>query len=147
MKGNGNVAAGAIEKSSVPWDDNGSGFVRLVFGLGGVDLWAESSRGSALTPILEASEEEPRRKDETDSSRRAYRFSADSREAEAKNGEIQRKWSDRRRFLVLVTTDALHIGNRKRVIGRTFLVRVQVFYLWFSCLSRGQDFGVEVGVE
>lgn len=38
MKGNGNVAAIPIEKLSVPWDDNGSGFVRLVFGLGGVDL-------------------------------------------------------------------------------------------------------------
>jgi len=69
-EGNGNVAANTIEKSSVPWDGNGSGFARLVFGLGGVDLWAESSRGSALTPILEASEEEPRRKDETDSSRK-----------------------------------------------------------------------------
>jgi len=100
-----------------------------------------------LTPILEASEEEPRRKDETDSSRRAYRFSADSREAEAKNGEIQRGWSDRRRFLVLATTDALHNGIRKRTMGRTFLVGIQVFNLRFSCLSRGQDFGAKVGVE
>ena len=144
---NGNVAASTIEKSSVPWDGKGSGFVRLVFGLGVVDLWAESSRGSALTPTLEASEEEPRRKDETDSSRRAYRFSADPRGAEAKNGEIQREWSDRRRFLVLVATDALHIGNRKKKTGRTFLVRIQVLNLWFSCLSRGQDFGAKVDVE
>jgi hypothetical protein len=37
-----------------------------------------------LTPGLEASEEEARRKDETDCSRRAYRFSGDSREAKEK---------------------------------------------------------------
>jgi len=63
-------------ESGVPRGDNASGSLWTVFGLRGVGPSTESSRGSPLTPDLEASlvAEEPRRKDEMDSSGRAHRF-------------------------------------------------------------------------
>jgi len=63
--------------SSAPRD--GSGFCPVWFVRDAGPGATESNRGSVFTSDLEASEveEEPRRKDEMDSSRRAYRFLAD----------------------------------------------------------------------